>query len=307
MISSNPFIRSIPANRLAATTGGFGGTSFISFNSTLSLATWRFPLVPTEVTNDKDFPQQMQDAFTTSANLLDVGYQTQDRHYIAMVSNLPKVQSVLADLKTAVTNAQKTATPKTADLFKECLRPIGFATVRAKDAQQHKGQPQYGEVSDLLQGQSNQPSDPKAKTNLLNKIHEACVNQLNAQIKDATITDRANELDALHSTMETEFGAIDRTVSHDRAKAEMTYPKATLNTLLYQVNLFSLSPVLVFDVAHLGPATSALGTRYAAGGGVRVDLVSHVQFTVGYAANPKRLPNEGKGALFFSMGLKNLF
>jgi hypothetical protein len=307
MIPSNPFIRSIPANRLAATTNGFGGTSFISFNSTLSLATWRFPLVPTEVTNDKDFPQQMQDAFTTSANLLDVGYQTRDQHYITMVSNLSKVQSALANLKTAVTNAQKMATPETADLFKECLRPIGFATVRAKDAQQHKGQAQYGEVSDLLQGEPNQSPDPKAKTNLLNKIHEACVNQLNAQINDATIASMANELDALHSTMETEFGAIDRTASHNRAQAEMAYPKATLNTLLYQVNLFSLSPVLVFDAAHLGPATTTLGTRYAIGGGARLDLVSHVEFTLGYAANPTHLLNEGKGALFFSMGLRNLF
>jgi hypothetical protein len=307
VISSNPFIRSIPANQLAATTDGFGGTRFVSFNSTLSLATWRLPLVPHEVTNDKGFPQQMQDALDTSTNLLDVGYRTKDTHYIAMVANLPRVQLALAALKEAVAAAQKSATPQTADLFKECLRPIGFATVRAKDAQQHKGQAQYGEVSDLLQGEPNQPPDPTAKTNLLNKIHEACVNQLNEHVKDATIADSANELDALHSTMETEFGAIDRPVSHDRAQADMIFPKATLNTLLYQVNLFSLSPILVFDFAHLGPASSTLGTRYAAGGGVRMDLVSHVEFTLGYAANPKRLPNEGKGALFFSMGVKNLF
>lgn len=307
VIPSNPFIRSIPSNRLAAITNGFGGTSFISFNSTLSLITWRFPLVPTEVTNDKDFPQQIQDAFTTSASLLDVGYQTRDQHYVAMISDLPKVESALANLKSAVTNAQKTAPPETADLFKECLRPIGFATVRTKDAQQHKGQAQYGEVSDLLHDEPNKPSDSKGKTNLLNNIHEACVNQLNAQVKDATIANTASELDALHSTMEAEFAAIDRTTSSTKAKAEMAYPKATLNTLLYQVNLFSLSPILVFDVAHLGPATSTLGTRYAIGGGARLDLVSHVEFTLGYAANPTHLANEGKGALFFSMGLKNLF
>lgn len=310
MISSNPFIRSIPANQLATTTNGFGGTSFISFNSTLSLATWRFPLVPSEVTNDKGFSQQMQDAFDTSASLLDVGYRTKDPHYIAMVANLPSVQSTLTALKEAVTAAQRSATSQTADLFKECLRPIGFATVRAKDAQQNKGQAQYGEISDLLQGEPNQPSkppDPKAKTNLMNKIHEACVDQLNEQVKDATIADKANELNALHSTMEAQFAAIDRTASHNRAQAEMIFPKETLNTLLYQVNLFSLSPVVVFDFAHLGPASPALGTRYAVGGGGRLDLVSHVQFTIGYAANLKRLPNEGKGALFFSMGLKNLF
>jgi hypothetical protein len=130
---------------------------------------------------------------------------------------------------------------------------------------------------------------------------------LNGQINDPQIAEAVNELETHRAAMESEFISIDRTASAAKAKAEMAYPKATLNTLLYQVNLFSLSPVAIFDFAHLGPASASLGTRYGVGGGVRADLVSHVNFTIGYAANPKRLPNEGKGALFFSMGLKNLF
>jgi len=302
-IASEPFIRSISANRLAATTAGFGGTRFISFNSTVSLATWRFPLVPAEVTSDKSFSKQLQDAFTTSTNLLDVGYQTQDPHYLALISNLPEVQTLLTSLKTAVTASQKAATPQTASLYMACLSPIRRALVRVTDAQKHKGQAQYSEVVELTQGATGHPE----QENWLSKIQVACVNELNAQVNDATIAGPAGELDTLHSTMKGDIAAIDPVASHARAQAEMMFPKATLNTLLYQVNLFSLSPVLVFDVAHLGPAPSALGTRYAVGGGVRMDLVSHVNFTLGYAANPKRLANEGKGALFFSMGLNNLF
>ena len=305
ILSSQPFIRSIPANRLATTSEGLGGTRFVSFNSTVSLATWRFPLVPSEVTNNQDFRQQLSDAFDTIISTLDVGYRTKDKHYIAMVSNLPGVQSNLKALKEAVEISQTTATPQTAPLYKQCLSPIGRATVRVNAALQNNGQPQYGEVSELLQGEPGQPPDPRA--NWLNKIHQACVNELNAQVQDATIAGAARDLDALHSRMETEFAAIDRTAAARQAKADMVYPKATLNTLLYQVNLFSLSPVLVFDVAHLGPANSDLGTRYAAGGGLRAALVSHVEFTLGYATNPKRLSHEGKGAMFFSIQLKNLF
>ncbi len=303
MISGGPFIRSIPANRLAVIAGGFGGTRFVSFNSTLSLVTWRYPLVPSEVTNDKDFPQIMQDALNSSTSLLDVGYRTQDPQYRAMVAHLPEVQSALAALKQAVTAGQKTATPQTAPLYKECLHPMGQTTVRLTAAIKSKGQPQYGDIVALLQGDPDDPS----KENWLNKIHEACVNRLNAQVQDAAIAEPAGRLDALHTAMLSELAAIDLTVSHRLAETEMKFPKATMNTLLYQVNLFSLSPVVVFDVAHLGPANPSLGTRYAAGGGVRLTLVSQVQFTLGYAANPKRLPGEGKGALFFSMDLRDLF
>jgi hypothetical protein len=306
VISSNPFIRSIPANRLVAIADGFGGTRFVSFNSTVSLVTWRWPLVPPEVTKDRGFPQALESAFATSTSFLDVGYRAEDPHYQAIAAHIPEVRSDLAKLKSAVTAAQKTSTPETAALFKTCNRFIGLATVRADSAQQHKGEVQYGAVADLLPDETPVP-DPKEKRNLLNRIHEACGNQLNAQINDPQIADAVNQLETQRIAMAGEFIAIDRKASAAKAKAEMAYPKATLNTLLYEVNLLSLSPVAVFDFAHLGPASSSLGTRYGIGGGVRADLVSHVGFTIGYAANPKRLPNEGKGALFFSMGLKNLF
>jgi len=311
-ISSNPFIRSIPANRLATTAEGFGGTRFISFNSTLSVATWRWPLVPPEVTADKGFPGALDTAFATSTSILDVGYRARDPHYVAMVAQIPAVRSALGKLKTAVETAQTGAAPQTAGLFKACTRFIKLATVRADTAAQDKGQAQYGDIADLLQDEPGKPgappkSDPKEKRNLLHRIHEACGNQLNAQINDPQIADIVNDLETHHAAMESEFTAIDRSGSAARAKADMAFPRATLNTLLYQVNLFSLSPVVVFDFAHLGPASSSLGTRYGVGGGVRVDLVSHVNFTIGYAANPKRLPDEGKGALFFSMGIKQLF
>jgi hypothetical protein len=311
-ISSNPFIRSIPANRLATTAEGFGGTRFITFNSTLSVATWRWPLVPPEVTGDRGFPDALESAFAVPTSLLDAGYRTKDPHYTAMVTHIPAVRSALGKLKTAVTAAQTGATPQTASLFKACNRFIGLATVRADSAAQDKGQAQYGDIGDLLQDEPSKPGappkpDPKEKRNLLHRVHEACGNLLNAQINDPKIGDAANELENQHAAMESEFTTIDRSGSAAKAKADMAFPRATLNTLLYQVNLFSLSPVIVFDFAHLGPASSSLGTRYGIGGGVRADLVSHVNFTIGYAANPKRLPNEGKGALFFSMGLKQLF
>jgi hypothetical protein len=106
--------------------------------------------------------------------------------------------------------------------------------------------------------------------------------------------------------MEKEFALIDQRAASKQAESEMSYVKRTLNSILYEMNFLSLGPVLMFDVAHLGPAGSKLGTRYGIGGGLRFTLVSHVDFTTGYAANPKRIAGESPGAFFFSMRFKDL-
>jgi hypothetical protein len=87
----------------------------------------------------------------------------------------------------------------------------------------------------------------------------------------------------------------------------MAYVKRTVHTLVYELNLMSVSPVLMLDVAHIGPASSRLGTRYGIGGGLRISLANSVDFTAGYLANPRRLADEPPGAFFFSMQFKDLF
>jgi hypothetical protein len=88
----------------------------------------------------------------------------------------------------------------------------------------------------------------------------------------------------------------------------MAFVSRTLKTLFHDVNLAAISPVVVFDIAQIGPTSPGLnGTRYGPGGGVRLDIASAVHFTVGYARNVKAGPGEGSGAIFFSMGLRDLF
>lgn len=88
----------------------------------------------------------------------------------------------------------------------------------------------------------------------------------------------------------------------------MAFVHRTLETLIKEVNIYSISPVAVFDVAHIGPATGGLGgTRYGPGGGIRFWLVSTFNFTLGYAWNPQHRPGEGPGAIFFSLETRDLF
>jgi hypothetical protein len=83
--------------------------------------------------------------------------------------------------------------------------------------------------------------------------------------------------------------------------------KRTVHALVYELNLVSVSPVVMFDVAHIGPASSRLGTRYGIGGGIRLSLANSLDFTAGYLASPHRLAGEPPGAFFFSMQFKDVF
>jgi hypothetical protein len=105
-----------------------------------------------------------------------------------------------------------------------------------------------------------------------------------------------------------EFNQINQPSAAKKAKDDMAFTRRTLNTLFNDVNIYSISPVFVFDVARIGPANGGLGgTRYGPGGGIRLELASVAHFTLGYAWNVKRGPGEGRGNVFFSIGIRDLF
>jgi hypothetical protein len=88
----------------------------------------------------------------------------------------------------------------------------------------------------------------------------------------------------------------------------MAFTRRTLNTLLREMNIYSISPVFVFDVAKISPGSGRLGgLRYGPGAGLRLELASTVHFTAGYAWNIRQGPGEGSGTTFFAIGIRDLF
>jgi hypothetical protein len=296
-IRSNPVIRSIPANRFSQTENGQGGTRFISYNMTAGIPIWRRPLVPSELSHDSEFTDELNGQLQTATSLLQPDYAAKDLHFQRVTARLDELQSSLDKLQALVSAAQLSAPEAFGQQLKVCVSAINTAKRRAQAAVQSKGAAQYGDVSTLLT--VNETEDR------LNKVHTACLQGLNSP-QDVQITAAAESVEEIHSEMEKEFALIDQSVASKQAESEMSYVKRTLNSILYEMNFLSLGPMLMFDVAHMGPAGSKLGTRYGIGGGLRFTLVSHVDFTVGYAANPKRITGEAPGAFFFSMRFKDL-
>jgi len=222
-------------------------------------------------------------------------------HFTAIAGRLPELGAILARLKGAV----DAATKKTADLPKpvvqRCQDSITMADRRVKSALTAKSAEKYGLVSDLV---SDEEDESESR---LQKAVASC-SSLQAQLHDPDSETRIQELSAITNKLLADFKAINRKQAKAKAEVEMRYAKNTLQTILYDMNLFSVSPTFVFDVARLGPKSDDLGgVRYGIGGGITFGLVSHVTFTAGYAWNPDRHAGEPPGTFFFSLRTRNLF
>ncbi|HVG32444.1 MAG TPA: hypothetical protein VM911_05165 [Pyrinomonadaceae bacterium] len=303
-IRENPVIRAIPGSRLYRTADGAGGERFFSYNLTAAYTVWRKALVPQELTDDPSFNSVLGDALDTITGNLQNTYATKDPHYQTIVTNLlPRVNTALTDLQMAVTNSQQAHPGQAETKFKMTLRAITTAIRRANSAANpvDVGQ-QYGNVRALLS-----PSEDEGE-NRLAKVMTSVQGLTTELGGDASITTAATALDGVRASMESEFGQIDQVKAASMATASMAFTRRTLNTLFNDVNIYSVSPVIVFDAARISRERAGLGgMRYGPGLGLRFELASVAHFTAGYAWNVRPGPDEGHGTFFFSIGVRDLF
>jgi hypothetical protein len=111
-------------------------------------------------------------------------------------------------------------------------------------------------------------------------------------------------LQTLGSNIKQDLSQIDSKAAEKRAAEEFAPAQKVLHAFLYELNTYSIAPVGIFDIARVWPI--GVGTRYGAGGGVRLSLVN-VNLTLAYAANPVRSAGEGRGAFFLKLDVEDLF
>jgi hypothetical protein len=294
-----PVIRAIPANQFYRTGQGAGADQFAAVNLTLSYPVKHEPIMPKDLSTDPEFNQLMAAQIVSAASAEQNYYSWKDPHFAMASAELPKLAGLLDTLDNAV-NAAQTAHPDLLpDEFSDCSTQLFTASFNAKAARDEKKVAQYGDVAVLL------PADPEDD---LKAVHDSCAVALNGQLKDAAVAAGAADVDAEGAKMFGFFNAIDQKGAAAKAANDIAFVKRTLNTVFKDLNIFSISPVFVFDAATIGPASGPLGgTRIGPGGGVRLELASYVNFTLGYAWNVDHKVNEDKGAVFFSIGTRDLF
>ncbi len=306
-IRSAPMIRAIPGHRLFRTANADGSDRFLSYNLTAAYPVWRKPLVPLELSKDDEFNSLLEGQLTNATSFEQLHFLTRDPHYLKLVEfiqkpqSAPLVQTRLIDLKAKVKSAQQQHAGQFGTEFSTCLDTIDDAYSRANSGAHAKPEQQYGFVMALLSEDEDQ----------LGEVIRSCITELNGPAAlngDRELGMGGDHLDHTRRSMESELAQIDQAAAEKNAKADMAFTRRTLRTLFHDVDIYSVSPVFVFDIARLGPRRGGFGgTRYGPGAGVRFELASTAHFTLGYAWNTAAGAGEGKGAVFFSLGLRDVF
>jgi hypothetical protein len=285
-VRDNPVIRSIPPNRLNRTTAGWGlgGTSFLALNFTISTPLYRYALVPSEVSQAPDFQDQEDTQFESFFRLLAAAYNRPEAAYDRL-NDLEKVLREMIAALESVTNVPATVK----DDFASCRELAGdlLDTVEAIERES---------IAFLVR---------KGEERSIPSVHELCINKLNAQLGNAALTEADRNMAEIGAAIAEALERA-RPAAEAQARADISYSRGVFDRVVKEMNIFSVSPMFVFDLARIGPQLPGEGAnRYGIGGGVRFTIANAFHVGVGYSVNPDRRLGEGRGALFFGLTVRD--
>lgn len=301
IILGDAFIRSIPENQLGARSNStLGGTRFYSANATVSFTAWGMPLLPKELaTADPSFPGVLNLPFGTAARNLANNYKIKDPNYIrtspAISAGAAELSSKLGALSEELSLIPPAIISQQA--VGQYVRNIKRNLVSAREAASmiaYKQDPQV--VSQLATDAL--PTVSAYAQKLVKSLQDASEAKLatgiETLIKDVDrLTDKLRDLNDI---------ASDKYLNE--AWQKLAPGHRAIDAFLHELNVYSVSPVAILDVARVWPVNE--GVRYGVGPGVRLSLVN-ANFTVAYGFNPHRSNIESVGALNFRLDVTNLF
>ena len=309
VIQSNPQIRSFPANNLSFANGPWGGTRFFSVSSTISYTVWGKPLVPADAVSELD--KALSLPLKTQENLLTDSY----------VGDLQSFKDLEASLSSHARDFQQLGVLLQQIKDKPSV-PDDVST--AADA----ALPDLDNVNDQMKllGQRDAAIDPTipviqlvvgGKAGWLGYVSDLAddLSALRDALVSAGLTDDSTKITLSEQQLRqvrlaafNQYQSIDTTEPRKKAISALKYSRYVLFELLHSVNLYSVSPAILFDVARIGPQSTppALGTRYGLGPAVRFSIIN-VDFTVGYCFNALQGPGEPRGAAVLGLTFGQLF
>lgn len=154
-------------------------------------------------------------------------------------------------------------------------------------------------IADRLRGAVSGITDSDEKQKALTGIDEI-TSIIDPARPDSIPAKQVELLDLLHNHLDQRIkDKIDKLVKADTREVD-----SVLFTFRRELNLYSIGLVGMFDTARIFP--DPYGTRFGAGGGVRLSL-ANFSATFGYVFNINRKPGDGIGALTFSIDVLDLF
>ena len=281
-IRAAPLIRSLPNRGLSRLSqdARVGGESYVALNLTVAATAWRLPLLPDQVSREPDFKTALQIAENGALGAIISEYRAEVTRTDAEVALLEPI----IDAMPAIVSELERLEPEDSDAdWFECQFITGDIERTARKLTTEPGA--LGQVTAALE----------------TAIHTCKEDQ---KIGNEQADNLFGGVRRLVEQMQAGYEARPEVIAAtERANNEFKPPKRAIDAFTNEMNLLSISPLVIFDAARIGPQPSSAGggLRFGIGGGLRFGLASHVNFDIGYVVNPNPEPWEGRGALFFAM------
>jgi hypothetical protein len=301
LILGDAFIRSIPENQLGAQSGTeLGGSRFYSANTTVSFTLWGKPMLPKELaTADPRFPGILNAPFHTAALSLANSYKLKDPEYVRL--------SAAVSAKAGDLNKKLTALSGQLELIPGAVAAETAVARYLKDIRTNLLSTRGGAL--MI---TSQP-DPQVVEQLVTSSLPALsslIQGLTKSLQDAGQTNLAIQIDQLRSEINSlgsdirDADSLPSKEYDDQAWQTLAPGHRAIDVFLHELNIYSISPVGIFDIASVWPVGD--GVHYAVGPGLRLSLVN-ANFTIAYGFNLRRSTGESIGAIFFKLDVTSLF
>ena len=303
-IRANPVIRSFARNSLSRTDTGLptGGNRFFALNLTYAPTIWKRPLVPEELVTNQEFHSILEGQLTSAETILGNEYEARDpaiRRALGMKPELEAMRQPLVEVQTLFADAESEGqiSPELEDRFFDCFSEVELMATSDMDT--------------ILGGK---PS--RAGTTLTRLVRKGgaldtlfgCEQSLRA-VFGTRLQPHTSALKQAQVRIQPVVAQVNVGRAASKAKSDMKFTRGVLNTFLYEINLASIAPVVLYDAAWIGPQASGAGNgvRHGVGAGIRFSLASVARFTAGYSFNPNPKVGEKRGAFVLSLDVVDLF
>lgn len=294
-VHAAPVIRGYPANRFYAQLGGdpSGRERFLSVNLTAAFTAWRRPLLPKEIYTNEAFLAAIAKQKGTARASLQGYHESHDPALAGVEPLAAEIDDILAAMEGLLRG--RTVPETVADALEICQDTLDQARSSLRKARQQRM------FRTLVS--PNVPPPPGS----LGAVARDCEIDLNGTLDDAALHASAARLRQRGTAIEEIVTTrVDRRAVARRVDEDFALVDRALDAFIYDINLVSIDPVLIYDVAYAGPSVRDAFVRHSVGGGLRLTLGSTVSFTLGYAANPNRGRGEPAGAVFFDMKVNDI-
>lgn len=304
VIGDDAFIRSIPENQLGAQTtrSSIGGSRFYSGNATLAWTLWGKPMLPAELAEDTEsgFLDKLNGQFDSAILAVAASLKRNDPDYIRASGGIVARAAELSDqLKVLAEKLREIppdvlAKPSVAQAVRGIRSNIRGAGISVEKMRAGPA-PQFT----VLLVRSQLPGLAALLARLAADLDTAQTMALAAAIRSL-----ARNLDETGLAIRQTWESLPSGIFEQRARQTLEPAHRALDAFLNRLNVYSVAPVGLFDVARVWPVDR--GVHYGVGGGVRLSL-ANVNLTLAYAANPRRAPSEKAGSILFRLDVTSLF